>query len=317
MPLPSDLSHLHPESQARLKLFEESGGKYYFDMDTIEGARQSSWESIQATTLPQPFDGSTTEHFVSLEEVPNGVPVFVYKPNKLPVDPQILVYFHGGGFTVGCREGYETMLKIIAQEAGCIIVNVEYRMGPEHKTPAWLDDSVAATKWAMSNKDNIGGTGKSQVGVSGDSAGGCIAGTVAYHLPGIDYQILVYPHLDHRCLLPSYTEYADDHLLTMKLITWFHSNYISEEQKTDPKYNVLQQTEFKHVPRCLFIVAECDPLRDDSIEYAKKLDEAGVPNETLNLKGILHGFIQANGAYPENSKIAYDRIIEYLKKIKQ
>nr|KAG5704451.1 hypothetical protein BaRGS_024306 [Batillaria attramentaria] len=159
----------------------------------------------------------------------------VYKPADVSRVPAIWVYFHGGGLVVGSRNSYAPMLKLLASRARCMVVNVEYRLAPEHKAPAAFDDCRAATRWVLQNKTRIGGDAGSQVGIGGDSGGGHLATSVSHDVKGLAFQILVYPITDLSLRAPSYAEFESTPGLNTDLVRWFCGQFlVDESQKKNP-----------------------------------------------------------------------------------
>jgi len=216
---------------------------------------------------------------------------------------------------VGSRIEVEVTCQIIAQGAKCIVVNVEYRLAPEHKLPAGLNDACEVTKWVLDNKISIGGGRLSKVGVSGDSAGGGLAAGVAHDVKGLAYQVLAYPSLSvSDTSFMSAQEYKSGPVLNHELLSWFEQNMADVKDWRNPKIANLLRDKFNNLPPCLFISAQCDPLRDQSYEYAKKLTAAQVPNELYLVKGAIHGFYAMPAVFVELCKEAHGRTIEFIKK---
>lgn len=149
------------------------------------------------------FDGQVQEKKVPSPHCKDGIPVSVYIPNKLATEPAILVYFHGGGLCMFERKYYEPALQMVAHEAGCIVVNSDYRLLPESPPMSPFDDGVAVVKDVIANKASYGGKPGSKVGVGGDSSGGQIAVSVTKDVPGLDFMVLMYLHADLKLCKPS------------------------------------------------------------------------------------------------------------------
>lgn len=149
------------------------------------------------------FDGQVHEKKISSPHCKDGIPVSVYIPNKLAAEPAILVYFHGGGLCMFERKYYEPALQMVAQDAGCIVVNSDYRLLPESPPMSPFDDGVAVVKDVIANKASYGGKPGSKVGVGGDSSGGQIAVSVTKDVPGLDFMVLMYVHADQKLSKPS------------------------------------------------------------------------------------------------------------------
>nr|KAG5702352.1 hypothetical protein BaRGS_002134 [Batillaria attramentaria] len=185
------------------------------------------------------------------------------------------------------------------------VVNVEYRLAPEHKAPAAFDDCRAVARWVLQNKTLIGhttaegGGAESQVGIGGDSAGGQLTACVSQDVKGLAFQILVYPVTDLSLTAPSYAEFYDTPGLNTKSMEWFIKQFLAnEDQRKDPVVCPCLRPSFKGLPPALVIIAELDPLRDDGLAYAEKLKEAGVPTELLLVRGAAHAFFHMHAGVP-------------------
>ncbi|KAK7493485.1 hypothetical protein BaRGS_00015196 [Batillaria attramentaria] len=231
--------------------------------------------------------------------------------------PTILVYFHGGGLVAGSRNIPQPFLKNLASRARCMVVNVEYRLAPEHKAPAAFDDCRAATRWVLQNKTRIGGHVDSQVGVAGDSAGGQLAASITHDVTGLAFQILVYPVTDVSQNTPSYREFVKTPGLNAVGMRWYIQHFLANEgQKTDPVICPLLRpsASFKGLPPALCILAELDPLRDEGQAYFEKLDAAGVSTEILLVKGAPHAFFLLSGHFKQITKAPHQKVQEFVKR---
>jgi acetyl esterase len=191
----------------------------------------------------------------------------------------VMVWLHGGGHVVGSLTSYDALCRMLALEADCIVVSVDYRLAPEHKFPAGVDDCIAALVWAGAHAAEIGGD-PDRIAVGGDSAGGNLAAVCAIlardrGFPRLVFQLLVYPRTAPDEELPSHYTYAEGHLLTRRAILWFHEHYrASDADRGDFRYAPLLCPDLTRLPPALVIVGECDPLRDDGITYARALRPA-------------------------------------------
>ena len=223
------------------------------------------------------------------------IPVRVYTPEGTGPFP-ILVFFHGGGWTIGTLNGYDGVCHALTNQARCLVVSVDYRLAPEHKFPAAVEDAYAATVWVSQHAADMHGDPE-RIAVGGDSAGGNLAAVVSQMArdkdgPKLVYQLLVYPATDH--FIPgtaSIHENANGYLLTIDSIIWFWNNYAtSEADAHNPLMAPLRARDFHNLPPALVITAEYDPLRDEGEMYAAKLQEAGVAVTMTRYNGMIHGF---------------------------
>jgi acetyl esterase len=208
-----------------------------------------------------------------------------------------LVYFHGGGFVLGSLDGHDAVCRQICVDARCLLVSVDYRLAPEHRFPAAVDDADAATRWVHAHAAELGfDPGKLAVG--GDSAGGNLAAVVALlakqrGAPALSLQLLIYPVTDIRSFdRPSMLENATGMFLTRADILWFTQQYVSDDrERHDPRVSLLAATDVSGLPPALVITAEHDPLCDEGEAYAEKLRAAGNRVQLTRYPGMIHGFV--------------------------
>jgi acetyl esterase len=221
----------------------------------------------------------------------------VYRPVKHEKLPALL-YFHGGGWTIGDIDTHDVLCRELAIGARCVVVSVDYRLAPEYPFPAAVEDCFAATRYVADNaaKLNIG-----RIAVGGDSAGGNLAATVALlardagGLP-IAFQLLIYPATDQRLATASHERNAQGYLLTRDAIDYFRRAYLPNEQDwTDWRASPLLARSHADLPPALVITAGYDPLLDEGRAYAERLKAAGVLVEYREYPDMVHGFILFGG----------------------
>ncbi|GAC1491537.1 MAG: alpha/beta hydrolase [Vulcanimicrobiaceae bacterium] len=211
----------------------------------------------------------------------------------------VLAYFHGGGFTIGSLEGYDATLRALANASGVTIVSVDYRLAPEHPFPAGLEDCYAATVWIAQNAASLGADA-ARLAVGGDSAGGNLATVVALlalerNGPDIAFQLLIYPTTDGDTTRESYAKYGEGHLLTTELCKWFSKQYVPPDRASDVLHRPLHAPSLARLPPAHVLVAECDPLYDEALAYARALRSSGVPTTFAEYPGMIHGFFNYSG----------------------
>ncbi|MEX2131096.1 MAG: alpha/beta hydrolase, partial [Pseudohongiellaceae bacterium] len=230
----------------------------------------------------------------------------------------ILVFYHGGGYTIGSLDSHDAVCRHLCVGAECIVVAVDYRMGPEHRFPAAADDAYAALCWVVENAKAIDGDVQ-RIAVGGDSAGGNLAAVTCLTArdaegPEVIFQLLIYPGTDMTESFPSHKTYGEGYLLTSKLIHWFHGNYLAPD--TDPCYwkaSPLHATDHSGLPAAHVITAGFDPLQDEGIAYADKLRAAGVAVTHQLYAGMLHGFI----TQPKYIDVCQSALKDCAEKLKQ
>lgn len=277
---------LDPQAKVILDFMAESG--FTFEGKTPEELR----EGMGLTAMPSPIElASITDRTIP---GPAGeIPVRIYRPSTdagLPV----VVFFHGGGWVVGDLESHDHCCRVIAAKADCVVVAIDYRLAPEAKFPAAIDDAWAATEWVATHGDELN-VDASRLAVAGDSAGGNLAAVVAnisrdHEHVEIIQQALIYPVTDGTCDRPSMTENAEGYLLSRNAMDWFHEHYtVTVEDLSDPRYSPIF-SDLAGAPAAVVVTAGFDPLRDQGNAYAAKLVEAGVDVDHVEYEGMFHGF---------------------------
>jgi acetyl esterase len=231
-----------------------------------------------------------------------ALPVRVYHPSPGQSLP-LAVYFHGGGWVIGDLEIVDRPCRALANASGFVVASVNYRLSPETKFPGPVEDCYAATRWLAENAGTIGANGRF-VAVSGDSAGGNLAAAVALMArdrgaPALNYQLLIYPVTAPAAgtTAASYQENADGYLLTKDSMVWFWDHYLNTpDEGKNPYASPLFAQDLKGLPPAMVITAEFDPLRDEGLAYARRLQEAGISVKASHYDGMIHGFFWMAGA---------------------
>jgi acetyl esterase len=225
-----------------------------------------------------------------------------------------LVFYHGGGWVIGDLESHDHVCRSLANGAQCVVVAVDYRLAPEAKFPAAVDDCFAATCWVAAHSVELG-IDPARIAVGGDSAGGNLAAVVARLArdrggPALVYQLLIYPATDLGMNSPSVVENADGPLLTRAAMLWFIDHYArSDADRTDPLGSPLLAPDLVGLPPAFILTAECDPLRDEGEAYGKRLTEAGVPAEVKRYAGMPHGFFSFGAAFDGSKEAMTDALL--------
>jgi acetyl esterase len=286
---------LDPQCRAVLDLVATSGRPAYHTLSPKD-ARQLFRETRPASTPTPPEIGAVRD---MTADGPHGpIPVRVYRPIGAPADAALpaLVFFHGGGWVIGDMETHDVLCRSLTAEAGIVVVNVDYRLAPEHKFPAAADDAWAATRWVVANAGKLG-VDPARIAVGGDSAGGNLAAVVALLArdagsPAIALQVLMYPVTDVSTETASYRECGEGYLLTLDSMRWFFDHYLKSPQDAgDWRVSPLRAPSHKGVAPALIITAGFDPLRDEGEAYARTLREAGVRVDYACYGGMIHGFM--------------------------
>ncbi|MGY4710065.1 alpha/beta hydrolase [Mycolicibacterium sp. CBM1] len=227
------------------------------------------------------------------------IPARHYRPGDGDGAP-LLVFYHGGGFVFGDLETHDSACRLICRDAGVHVVSIDYRLAPEHKAPAAVDDAYAAYLWAVLNAAELGAD-PDRIAVGGDSAGGNLAAVVTQlardaggRQPSL--QCLIYPATDLRGGTRSRTLFADGFLLSKRDMDWFADAYVdgSGVDIADPRVSPLLADDLSGLAPALVITAGFDPLRDEGEQYAAKLQAAGVPTDLRRMGSMTHAFLNLN-----------------------
>ena len=228
------------------------------------------------------------------------IPARLYAPaaQRLPV----LVYFHGGGFTIGSVDTHDTLTRTLAHLAGCAVLSVGYRLAPEHRFPIAVNDAWDAVQWLLREREALG-VDTRRLALGGDSAGGTLA-TVCATLArdaGIEValQLLFYPGCAGWPRSPSHARYAEGLVLDQAHIEYFFRHYIADADRDDWRFAPLNTPDLEGVAPAWFGLAECDPLVDDALAYGDTLRAAGVAVDLEIYRGVTHEFIKMGRVLPE------------------
>jgi len=286
---------LDPQAANVIELVIKSGRPAYHQLSPKD-ARQLFRETRPASTPPAPQIGDVRD--LTADGPLGPIPIRVYRPAGMTDSRRLpaLVFFHGGGWVIGDLETHDVACRQITAEAGVSVIAVDYRLAPEHKFPAAVDDAWAATRWIAAHAAELG-IDADRLAVGGDSAGGNLAAVVALlardaGAPRIRLQILTYPVTDLASESRSYEELADGYMLTRDGMRWFRAHYLGkEEDAADWRVSPLRAPSLAGLPPALVITAGYDPLRDEGEAYARRLREAGVTVDAVCFGGMIHGFV--------------------------
>lgn len=282
-----------------------------------------SLDEARAADLAAIREGAGTPEFVHevVDERIAGpaseLPVRIYKPDATGPLP-VLLYFFGGGWTLGSVETGDAICRSLTNRARCLTVAVGYRLAPEHKFPAAVKDCFAGLRWVAEHAEQIGGDA-TRIAVGGDSAGGNLAAATTLlardaHGPAIACQVLVYPNTDQLADTPSRRENVDPLLFNDKSVRWYCDNYLADwRDARNPLASPLRAPDHAELPQALVITAEYDPLRDEGEQYAARLRDSGVPVELTRYPGVAHGFFGMAGTLDAGRR-AVDQVAAYLRR---
>ncbi|CRZ15157.1 alpha/beta hydrolase [Mycolicibacterium neworleansense] len=252
--------------------------------------------ALQATAamMKVRIDADVTE--ISIPGPAGPIPARRYVPDGTgsPAISALLLYFHGGGFVLGGLDTHDGLCRMICRDGGIQVISVDYRLAPEHKAPAAVDDAYAAYRWAL---DHAAGLGATRIVVGGDSAGGNLAAVVAQQardseLPLPALQLLLYPVTDWSSETRSKTLFADGFFLEKRDMDWFGAHYLDGAEVTaeDPVISPLLNEDLSGLPPALVVTGGFDPLRDEGNRYAKAMQDAGVVVDLREERSLIHAF---------------------------
>lgn len=215
-----------------------------------------------------------------------------------------VLYLHGGGFTIGNLETHDSLCRQLALRTQCAIIALDYRLAPEDRFPAAVDDAWAALHWLADHAGQWGGDAD-RLAVAGDSAGGTLAAVCALHARDIGLslalQLLITPGTAPNQEFTSHRIYGAGFLLEAPAIQWFFDQYIDVESRRDWRFAPLEADDLEGVAPACIVLAECDPLVDEGLAYADRLRAANVPVQLELYRGVTHDFIKMGRALPEAS----------------
>lgn len=309
-PVTVDSRTLDGRTQWFLQLLARSGGKPVEQMSIAEARAEYDAFLPLLGGKPAPIGGIVDRTF----DGPAGrMRVRIYRPagSVARLLPTIL-YLHGGGWVIGSLEGYDLSSRFFCARSGCALVSVDYRLAPEHKFPAGIDDAVAAYRWLAANAVELG-IDPARIVVAGDSAGGNIAAAAARLLRDEPrppcLQWLMYPVTDLRMDSASYKSCGEGFMLTRAGMEWFRNQYLNDPSEIDdPRASPLRADDLSGVAPALIFTAGFDPLRDEGRAYADRLSAAGVKTVHREFETLIHGFGGMRGAIQAAARAMDDMV---------
>lgn len=279
---------------------------------TVPQARAAYEAGAEVLDLPRAALARVEDLRVPVAET-TAVSARLYAPavDKLPV----LLYFHGGGFTIGGLETHDSLCRQIALRGGIAVLALDYRLAPEHRFPTAVDDCWAAVRW-LAGKGGELGLDTRRLAVGGDSAGGTLAAVTALHARDIGLplraQLLITPGTMAHADTPSHRLFANGFLLDAVTIAWFFAHYISAADREDWRFAPMNADDLDGLTPACVVLAECDPLVDEGLAYADRLRASGVAVSLELARGVTHDFIKMGRMLPE-APAALDSIAGFLR----
>jgi acetyl esterase len=276
---------LHPDARQFLDVIAESGAPPLTTMTPDEARAGSAFFVDLIGAGPE----VAAVRDIEIPGPAGAIRARVYKPVPEPVGT--VVYYHGGGWVLGCLDEFDAVCQALAVASGARVVSVDYRLAPEHRFPAAVEDAFAALVRVAARHPG------EPIVVAGDSAGGNLAAVSALRAreaggPAIALQVLVYPVVDCDLTRPSYAECSGSELfLNTAEVVWFWDHYVPDEaEREHPYVSPIRAADLRGLPPAYVVIAEHDPLRDEGLAYAAALESAGVPVTVARYDDQIHAF---------------------------
>jgi len=283
----------HPQVRTVLQMLDDQPVPPTYAV-AVDDARE------QLETLARMREGEAVANVENFDiggpDGPEGsLPVRVYYPEADGPHPT-LVYFHGGGYVLGSLETHDALCRALTNAAECAVVSVDYRLAPEHRFPAAVEDAYFAVEWVANHGESVD-LDPTRIAVGGDSAGGNLSAAVTLVSkdrggPDLAHQTLIYPAVDSPVTgeYDSYEENAEGYFLEREGMEWFLEQYVDDEIHLRNEYFAPILADLSGVPPASVVTAGFDPLRDEGQAYAAKLEAAGVEVHTHHFEDMIHGF---------------------------
>ena len=300
---------LDPQVEALLELGRKAGARP-FELLTPEQARAAyaaSWDVLQ----PKPEDvASVRDHTIAGKG--GALHLRSYRGAGTQADELLpcMVFLHGGGWVIGNLESHDRLCRRLANKARICVVAVDYRLAPEHRFPAALDDSATAMQWVAGNLQTLG-VAAGRIAIGGDSAGGNLAAALALMgregtAPPAMFQLLIYPVVDLTASSDSYRRVASGFPLTAATMHYFIDHYTpNTSDRLDWHASPLKAPSLAGAPPALVVTVSNDPLCDEGRAYASRLEEDGVRVMSLHMSDHQHGMLM-HGKLVQASNVVVD-----------
>ena len=302
---------LDPQARVIIDLIESFGfGGFTAETDPLEMRAL-----MEAAVIPSTIDIAQVEDC----EIPGPlgpIPARIYRPDGEAPKP-VIVYYHGGGWVLGSLASHDDVCRGLAQGVDAVVVAVDYRMAPEDRFPAAVEDADAALVWTHAHASEFGGD-PNRLAVAGDSAGGNLAAVAAVRArdsggPGLRFQLLVYPVTDYEFTSRSMNDNAEGYYLTRDAMRWFYDQYLNDRgEGADPRVSPQRAADLGGLPPAFVLTMEYDPLRDQGLAYAEAMRAAGTMVESKTYAGLFHGCFSMSGQI-DAAKVAFDDAVLALR----
>ncbi len=308
---------LDPDTSLVLELMR-AAGRPAFETLTPDEAR-AAYAASRDALQPAPDPVGDVRDFAATGPA-GDIPLRCYRPLETKAAEILpgLIYYHGGGWLLGGLDSHDVVCRRLANLARCNVVSVDYRMAPEHKFPAAVEDCAVAVRWAIGNAESLS-IDPARLAVGGDSAGGNLAAVMALvardgALPPLAFQLLIYPAVDMMMTTVSSQTVRDGVPLTSATMKWFIDHYMrSPADRADWRASPLRAPNLSGAPPALVLTASHDPLCDEGVAYARRLEREGVRVTHLHFSDQIHGFLSM-GKYIRASELSLQVMAAVLRK---
>ncbi len=278
---------MDPQLHLLMAMYKRAGRGGFETLGGVTAARQEYLRIPQILGADVAPAALTHDRWIDVAD--GRLKVRVHKPHAAEELPCI-VYFHGGGFVIGNLETHDEIARRISRRCGAIVVQVDYRLAPEHPFPTAVTDCVAATQWVFDKADELGAD-VSRIALAGDSAGGILAAVVSQQVEGLRFQLLIYPGADASAKTRSKATFGQGFGLDMSTVDWFMDHYANGTPLGHPEISPLKSESLALCPPTHVVVAGFDVLHDEGLDFVDALQSAGVQTTCVVEQTLMHGFI--------------------------
>lgn len=301
-PVEVDGNTLAPDIQALLAMARLAGSESFAEATSVDAARAHRRLEAEIVAEHPRLEMARTSS-LQIPGPAGPLAARLYVPHGAAEPGPLLVYYHGGGWVIGDLETHDAPCRFLAANSGVRLLAIDYRLAPEHPFPAAAEDVHAAYAWVTANAAKLGAD-PVRIAVGGDSAGANLAAVASLlareaGLPLPAMQLLIYPVTVADEELPSRRTCGEGFLLTRPDMDFFEDRYLPPGvDRSDPRISILRAADLSGLPPAYLAIAGFDPLRDEGVAFARRLEEAGVPVALRLHPGLVHTFANLTALCP-------------------